>query len=61
MHLHDGETYEPWFMRINPAGQVPVLRHGEKYIPDSNAIVAYLDEHFGKNFTFFFTYFFVTL
>ncbi len=49
VYLHDGETYEPWFMRINPAGQVPVLRHGEKYIPDSLAIAEYLDKTFGEN------------
>ena len=46
--IKGGEGYEPWYMRINPKGQVPVLRHGEKYIIDSSVIIEYLDEHFGN-------------
>jgi glutathione S-transferase len=40
---------KPWERRselfaLNPAGQVPVLSHGEQVICDSNAIVEYLDD-----------------
>lgn len=32
------------FLRLNPAGQVPVLRTDKITLPDSNAIVEYLEE-----------------
>ena len=38
------ENYEAWFMKLNPLGQIPVLHTGEEAIPDSNAIIRYLDE-----------------
>ena len=36
--------YEPSYMKMNKLGQVPCLQVGEKFIPDSNAIIRYLDE-----------------
>ncbi|MEZ4451630.1 MAG: glutathione S-transferase family protein [Nannocystaceae bacterium] len=40
------ENYEPWYMRMNPAGVVPTLRHGDRVVTDSARIIHYLDETF---------------
>ena len=40
------ENCEPWFMRLNPKGQIPTLQHGDKIISDSKTIMAYLDHTF---------------
>src|SRR5437867_1249815 len=32
--------------RVGPTGRVPVLRHGDRVIPDSLAIIEYLEETF---------------
>lgn len=40
------ETYEPWYMRLNPGGTVPTLMHDGNVIDDSRDILEYLDEHF---------------
>ena len=41
------ENLQPWYMRINPAGKVPTLRHGDILVPDSSAIITYLDQSCG--------------
>ncbi|OQV17246.1 putative Ganglioside-induced differentiation-associated protein 1 [Hypsibius exemplaris] len=46
-----GENYEPWFVQINPACEVPVLRHGTKIVSGSQKIVDYLEDNFIQGFT----------
>ena len=36
-------TYAPWFLKLNPKGQVPVLKIGDKVVPDSEAIIDVID------------------
>jgi glutathione S-transferase len=38
------EHKSPEFLKLNPRGQVPVLRHGGTVIRESLAIIAYLDQ-----------------
>ncbi|XP_055358002.1 ganglioside-induced differentiation-associated protein 1-like [Paramacrobiotus metropolitanus] len=45
-----GENYEPWFVKINPACEVPVLRDGTKIISGSQRIIDYLEEHYTTGF-----------
>nr|XP_015208881.1 PREDICTED: ganglioside-induced differentiation-associated protein 1 isoform X2 [Lepisosteus oculatus] len=40
------EHNEPWFMRLNPAGEVPVLTHNDNIICDATQIIDYLDQTF---------------
>ena len=40
------EQHEPWFVKINPNGQVPVLVHDGKAITESTVIDEYLDDVF---------------
>ncbi|XP_052340111.1 ganglioside-induced differentiation-associated protein 1 [Oncorhynchus keta] len=40
------EHNEPWFMRLNPAGEVPVLVHNDNVITDPVQIMDYLDQNF---------------
>ncbi|ELU06763.1 hypothetical protein CAPTEDRAFT_44932, partial [Capitella teleta] len=42
-----GEMYAPWFMKLNPKGQVPVLKDGDTVIADSAEIAVYLDKTYG--------------
>ena len=42
--LHKFEQHEPWFVAINPEGQVPVLDHDGTIITHSTVINEYLDE-----------------
>lgn len=42
------EQYKPWFLRLNPRGEVPVLTDGVKVIPDSVRIVEYLEDNFSN-------------
>ncbi|MDC3170050.1 glutathione S-transferase N-terminal domain-containing protein [Paracoccaceae bacterium] len=49
--LQAGEQHTNWFLRINPNGRIPVLKKmGEDSVAifDSNAILIYLAEKFGK-------------
>ncbi|CAL8292701.1 unnamed protein product [Lota lota] len=43
------EHNEPWFMRLNPAGEVPVLVHGDEVICDPTQIMDYLEQNFKDN------------
>lgn len=44
----DGEQYKPWFLQINPKGEVPVLQDADKIIPDSARIIDYLEDNFSN-------------
>lgn len=46
VRLNRFEQHEPWFVKINPNGQVPVLAHDGKVITESTVINEYLDEAF---------------
>ena len=40
------EQHEPWFVKINPRGQVPVLVHGDRVLDESTLINEYVDDTF---------------
>lgn len=40
------EHNEPWFMHLNPTGEVPVLVHGDSVICDPTQIMDYLEQNF---------------
>ena len=46
VNLHEFQQHEPWFVKINPNGQVPALVHDGKVITESTVINEYLDEAF---------------
>lgn len=43
LSFSDGDLKTPEFLALNPRGKVPVLRDGDFVLPESLAIVAYLD------------------
>jgi glutathione S-transferase len=49
VNLLAGEHKRPDFLRLNPAGRVPVLVDGDLIIPESAAIVLYLADKFPEN------------
>ncbi len=46
--MRAGQHKSPEFLAMNRFGQVPVLQHGERCIAQSNAILQYLAQHFGR-------------
>ncbi len=46
LNLLQFEQHEPWFLKINPNGQVPVLVHDGKILTESTVINEYVDETF---------------
>lgn len=44
--LHKFEQHEPWFVAINPEGQVPVLDHDGQIITQTTVINEYLEDAF---------------
>ena len=44
--LHKFEQHEPWFIAINPDGQVPVLDHDGTIITQTSVINEYLEDAF---------------
>ncbi|HKE46047.1 MAG TPA: glutathione S-transferase family protein [Steroidobacteraceae bacterium] len=46
MNLLEFEQHEPWFVKINPNGQVPVLVHDGRTLTESTVINEYVDETF---------------
>ncbi|KAG8180090.1 hypothetical protein JTE90_027870 [Oedothorax gibbosus] len=49
--LNIGEQLEPWFIKLNPKSEVPVLQDGVKIIPDSRRIIDYLEDNFSNGNT----------
>ncbi|ORZ13686.1 hypothetical protein BCR42DRAFT_418863 [Absidia repens] len=47
--MKQGQNITPEYIRINPAGKVPVLIHDGRSIPDSLAIAQFLDTHYHHN------------
>ena len=46
--LSKGVQREEWFLKLNPNGRIPVLRHGEEVIFDSGAILYFLANKYNK-------------
>jgi glutathione S-transferase len=44
-----GENKQPWFLALNPLGQIPVLTDGDVTIADSQAILVYLARKYGND------------
>ena len=44
--LHRFEQHEPWFVALNPDGQVPVLEHDGQVVTHSTVINEYLEDAF---------------
>ena len=42
------ENLEPCYLKMNPAGVVPTLKHGYNIIPELDEILKYLDVHFSS-------------
>jgi glutathione S-transferase len=49
VNLLAGEHQRPEFLRLNPAGKLPVLVDGDLVIPESAAIVLYLAEKYPQS------------
>jgi len=47
VNLIKGEQREPWFLELNPRGQVPILDDDGTIVWDSMAILAYLARKYG--------------
>ena len=47
VNLMKGEHREPWFVELNPRGQVPVLEDDGRIVWDSMAILVYLARKYG--------------
>jgi glutathione S-transferase len=47
MNLMKGEQREPWFLKLNPRGQVPTLDDDGTVVWDSMAILVYLARKYG--------------
>lgn len=45
VNLPGQETQSPWYLRINPKGEVPAMRHGEKIISGSDEILEYVEKN----------------
>ncbi|XP_041987107.1 ganglioside-induced differentiation-associated protein 1 [Aricia agestis] len=46
-----GEQYSPWFLEINPRGEIPVLKVNNAIIPDSTRIMDYLELYLDQETT----------
>ncbi|PZN34063.1 MAG: protein ligF [Proteobacteria bacterium] len=44
--LHKFEQHEPWFLAINPEGQVPVLEHDGAIVTQTTVMAEYLEDAF---------------
>ena len=52
LDLFSGDQLKPEYLKINPNGVVPALKHDESFILDSAVIIEYLDECFPQNHPF---------
>jgi len=41
------ESYQPWYMKLNPGGTVPTMVYDGTVLPDSMLIAEYAERHFG--------------
>lgn len=48
VNMREGQHKTPEYLAMNRFGQVPVLQHGTRFVAQSNAILQYLAEHFGR-------------
>lgn len=46
VNLHKFEQHEPWFLAVNPEGQVPALDHDGQVITHTTVIAEYLEDAF---------------
>ncbi|XP_070574700.1 ganglioside-induced differentiation-associated protein 1-like [Ptychodera flava] len=46
LDVRRSEDLSPWFVRLNPEGNLPVLVHGKTVVRDGQEILKYLDETF---------------
>ena len=46
--MRAGQHKSPEYLAMNRFGQVPVLKHGDRHVAQSNAILQYLAQLFGK-------------
>ena len=44
VNITEQEQSQAWYLRINPAGQVPLLQMGDSFISESDIIVETLDK-----------------
>ncbi len=42
------EQKQEWFLRLNPRGQIPLLKHGDTTVTESFAIMHYLEKQFPR-------------
>lgn len=53
--LSKGTQKDPWFLKLNPNGRIPVLvdqRRDDFVVFESAAILLYLSQHYDKEFKF---------
>ncbi|KAF6148862.1 hypothetical protein GIB67_014233 [Kingdonia uniflora] len=46
MHLIDVDNKPQWFLDVNPEGKVPVIKIGERWVPDSDVITQIIEEKY---------------
>ena len=44
VNLPGQETQSPWYLQINPKGEVPALKHGDRIISGSDNILEYIEK-----------------
>ncbi|WP_088329538.1 glutathione S-transferase family protein [Lacimicrobium sp. SS2-24] len=45
---YDGDIKSPYFLKLNPMGKVPAIKHGDLVVTEGAAICAYLADHFAE-------------
>uniref|UniRef100_A0A0A9XY69 Ganglioside-induced differentiation-associated protein 1 n=1 Tax=Lygus hesperus TaxID=30085 RepID=A0A0A9XY69_LYGHE len=46
VNIANGEQYQQWYLEVNPRGEVPAIKDGNKTIPDSMKIINHLEENY---------------